>query len=1358
MRWFDVVIDVIGRASRRPRRVTAGDGRFHIELRDLGEDELTAFGDAIELAVLAIDGVSWAAVHRPTHRLVVAHDGSVTRERLVALVEQVEADLGFERRSFLEAPDHPADPEPIVRDLLGLGADLVGITLGVAVQAMGVRPPPFEVDLAAALSVADQVLPVRRLVERRIGPPLADLALGFGNAIAQGITQGPLGPMVDLGNRVLLFGELTDRRRAWLRREPGLFAEPPADHTPGHRPARPTPMPDSPIERYADLSWLAAILGGGLTLVSTRRPERAATFVQATMPKAARLGREGYASQLGRILASRDVLALDPQPLRVLDRVDVLIADAAALGHGRLPVDLLAAAADRAGIRLIVANSGEQPGPFTDLETVDADLVAELVPALQREGHVVAVTATTPCAGLLAADVALGLHLPAAPVPWGAHLLAGDDPTHVLLLVEAIVEAKRVTRESVRLATLGGVAGVLLAVGTLLPGRSLGPGTAVNAAAALALTNGVRHAVDLSRRPFAVPRDPTPWHALDVETVLDRLGSGPDGLSPDAAVARIRPEPSPPPLPVAFARAVAGELINPLTPVLEVGAAMSAAVGSLVDAGLVTGVVALNGLIGGVQQLRADQAVAALRRTRPAQVTVIRQGTTESVHPRDLVQGDLIRLQAGSAVPADCRIVTADALEVDESALTGESLPIAKGAAPTDAEAVADRTSMLYQGTWVAAGETTAVVVATGPDTEASRAVLLAGDPPPSGVEARLRSWTGRMMPLAVGGGAFVVVNGLLRGRPLRDTVGAGVSLAVAAVPEGLPLIATVAQLAAARRLSRRNVLVRNSRAIEALGRVDVVCADKTGTLTEGRISLQLVSDGLTSATPADLSPDLRRVFAASLRATPLTDDPTSLPHPTDRALVEAGLANGVEGERAGWRPSEVLPFEPGRAYHATLGVTDTGRVITVKGAPEVVLPRCVRWRRGGSEVTLGEAERAALDAAVTGMARTGLRVLAVAETETVDPTVTTLDDSLIEGLTLLGFVGLADQARATAADAVGALHRAGVDVLMITGDHPSTAEGVGAELGLLNGGRVVTGAEIDACDDDELAGLLREHRVFARVTPAHKVRIVQVLQRDGHVVAMTGDGANDAPAIRLADVGIALGRRSTPAAQSAADLVVLDERIERILDTVLEGRALWASVRDAVAVLVGGNLGEISFIVIGSALSGTSPLNARQLLLVNLLTDVAPALAIATRPPRARSADQLLHEGPDVSLGSALDRAIAWRAGATAASAAVAWTTARVTGRRARADTVALIALVGAQLGQTVLAGGRDPIVLLSGFGSAAVLGAIVQTPGLSQLFGCTPVGPVGWTIGLASAATGSVAASMLPRLLDRPPLRESP
>ncbi len=450
--------------------------------------------------------------------------------------------------------------------------------------------------------------------------------------------------------------------------------------------------------------------------------------------------------------------------------------------------------------------------------------------------------------------------------------------------------------------------------------------------------------------------------------------------------------------------------------------------------------------------------------------------------------------------------------------------------------------------------------------------------------------------------------------------------------------------------------------------------------------------------------------------------------HPTDQAIVDGAVAVGAQLDDGapGWSLLDALPFEPSRGYHATVGSHDGGVLLSVKGAPETVLTRCTARRGPGGVRSLTPATRKRLERSVDDLARRGLRVLAVAEAA-LSPDQEICDDD-VDGLVFLGFLALADPVRPSAAAAVDGLRRAGVEVVMVTGDHPSTAEGIAAELGILNGHRVMTGGELEQLDDAALAAVLTDVSVFARVTPADKVRIVRAYQASGIAVAMTGDGANDAPAIRLADAGLALGANATAAARDAADVIITDERIETIVDAIIEGRAMWASVREALAILLGGNLGEIGFTVAASGLTGRTPLSSRQLLLVNMLTDVAPSMAIAVRPPRNHSYDDLAAEGPDRSLGASLNRAIALRAVTTAAGAGAAWGIASLTGGPKRAGTVGLVSLVGTQLGQTLTSGGMHPSVLLASVGSTVALVAIVQTPGVSQFFGCTPLDPLAW------------------------------
>jgi cation-transporting P-type ATPase I len=673
---------------------------------------------------------------------------------------------------------------------------------------------------------------------------------------------------------------------------------------------------------------------------------------------------------------------------------------------------------------------------------------------------------------------------------------------------------------------------------------------------------------------------------------------------------------------------------------------------------------------------------------------------------------------------------------------------VAKQVAPVIAASIADRTSMVYEGTSVAAGRGVGVVLATGASTEAGRSLAATrGAAPPTGVESRLQAITDVTLPIALGSAVAVVGAMVLRGQPLRESLSTGVSLAVASVPEGLPFVVNAAQLASAHRLSRRGAIVRNPRTVEALGRVDVLCFDKTGTLTEGRIALSAVDDTTATCPSDDLQETHRTVLAAGLRATPSAHNGQPLAHLTDRAVAEGADAASITRAEAqpGWRRLASLPFEPSRGFHATVGATDAGAILSVKGAPETVLPRCTHVRGPGGQVDLGRRRRRELQRRVQHLAGQGYRVLAVAEGP--DRPRRRLADDEVRDLTLLGFLALSDPIRAAAGASVTALREAGVQIVMITGDHPGTAEAIARRLDVLDGGRVITGPELDDLDDDALDRVLPEVRVVARGTPAQKVRVVQAFQRLGRTVAMTGDGANDAPAIRLADVGIALGRRATPAARTAADLVVADDRLETILSALVEGRSMWASVRKALGILVGGNLGEIGFTVLGAGLTGQSPLNTRQLLLVNLLTDVEPALAIALRPPDPAAGTALLAEGPEASLGTALTRDITQRAVITAAAAGAAWSAARFTGRTRRARTIALAALVGAQLAQTIAVGGFSTGVTLSGLGSIAALAAVIQTPGVSQFFGCTPLGPVGWAIAGTAAAAAAVAALLWAR-----------
>jgi cation-transporting ATPase I len=1052
-----------------------------------------------------------------------------------------------------------------------------------------------------------------------------------------------------------------------------------------------------------------------------------------------------------------------------------------------------------AGTEDLSASVGATHPPGTPLLKLVRELRADrgpvlLITALHRD-----FASTDTLAALAIADVGVALDDPRAATPWTADIITGTDLAAAVRILSAIPVARSASESAVHLAQGGTtLAGLLLVTGeqdrTTNPAsfrRWLNP---VNAAAATALVSGTWSASRVLRLPDPTPQPLTAWHALDPEIVYSRLAGGARPLAVDpgtAAWRRVLDDLSYEPL-VAPLRGPANtlgrlavatrhELADPLTPILAVGAAASAIVGSNVDALLVAGVVAVNALTGGVQRLRAEAAAAELfaeqdqlvrRVVIPAVATTRRRleaaqhaTRTATVSAKSLRPGDVIDLAAPEVVPADARLLVAEDLEVDESFLTGESLPVDKQVEPV-AVADADRASMLFEGSTIVAGHARAIVVATGVGTAAQRAISAVADVETSaGVQARLRELTSKVLPLTLAGGATVTGLALLRRASLRQAVADGVAIAVAAVPEGLPLVATLSQLAAAQRLTARGVLVRSPRTIEALGRVDTVCFDKTGTLTENRLRVVCAVPG--TAQPEDPFPDTAdprsaTVLRAAARASTKPHDGQGHAHATDEAILVAASSLSKQGDSE-WTVLAEVPFESSRGYAAAIGKVrkDAAPMLMLKGAPETILPRC---RFADPDADLQHA-----DSLVHNLAEQGLRVLAVAQRlwddETTDDDDTDADavDAAAHDLELLGYVGLADTARASSRPLIEELVDAERNVVLITGDHPVTARAIARQLGLPSDARVVTGAELTGLDEDARAKLVADVQVFARVSPEQKVQIVGALHRCGRVTAMVGDGANDAAAIRMADVGIGVSGRGSSAARGAADIVLTDDDLGVLMDALVEGRSMWAGVRDAVTILVGGNVGEVLFTIIGTALgTGRAPVGTRQLLLVNLLTDMFPALAVAVtsqydEPDEAEyQSDEEAEEarrahrravltGPTPSLDAPLMRQIATRGVVTAAGATTAWAIGRWTpGTERRTSTMGLTAVVTTQLAQTLLTRRHSPLVVATALGSAGVLIGIIQTPVLSQFFGCTPLGPVAWT-GVVSATAGATVVSVL-------------
>jgi cation-transporting P-type ATPase I len=1053
-----------------------------------------------------------------------------------------------------------------------------------------------------------------------------------------------------------------------------------------------------------------------------------------------------------------------------------------------------------AGTEDLTASVAATHPPGTPLLNVVRELRTDrgpvlLITALHRD-----FASTDTLAALAIADVGVALDDPRAATAWTADIITGTDLADAVRILSAIPVARSASETAVHLAQGGTtLAGLLLVTGeedrTGNPAsfrRWLNP---VNAAAATALVSGTFSASRVLRLPDPTPQPLTAWHALDPEIVYSRLAGGARPLAVEAGRSSWRsrlddlsytpvlePLRGPARNAARLALATRAELADPLTPILAVGAAASAIVGSNIDALLVAGVMTANAIIGGAQRLRAEAAAAELfaeqdqlvrRVVVPAVATTRRRleaaqhaTRTATVSAKSLRPGDVIDLAAPEVVPADARLLVAEDLEVDESLLTGESLPVDKQVEPV-AVNDADRASMLFEGSAIVAGHARAIVVATGVGTAAQRAISAVADvETAAGVQARLHELTSKVLPLTLAGGAAVSGLALLRRASLRQAVADGVAIAVAAVPEGLPLVATLSQLSAAQRLTARGALVRAPRTIEALGRVDTICFDKTGTLTENRLRVVCAVTGAASPEgpfPDAADPESAAVLRAAAWASTQPQDGQGHAHATDEAILTAASSLNTHSDSE-WTVLAEVPFESSRGFAAAIGTMSSDSaspILMLKGAPEVVLPRC---RFADPDADLEHAE-----SLVHSLAEQGLRVLAVARRSwvhnTADDDDTDADavDAAAQELELLGYVGLADTARASSRPLIEALVDAERNVVLITGDHPVTARAIARQLGLPMDARVVTGAELAGLDEDASAKLVADVQVFARVSPEQKVQIVAALQRCGRVTAMVGDGANDAAAIRMADVGIGVSGRGSSAARGAADIVLTDDDLGVLLDALVEGRSMWAGVRDAVTILVGGNVGEVLFTIIGTAFgSGRAPVGTRQLLLVNLLTDMFPALAVAVtsqyvEPDEAEYATEEEAEearredrravltGPTPSLDAPLMRQIVTRGAVTAAGATAAWGIGRWTpGSERRTSTMGLTALVTTQLAQTLLTRRRSPLVVATALGSAGVLVGIVQTPVISQFFGCTPLGPVAWS-GVLGATAGATAVSAL-------------
>ena len=757
------------------------------------------------------------------------------------------------------------------------------------------------------------------------------------------------------------------------------------------------------------------------------------------------------------------------------------------------------------------------------------------------------------------------------------------------------------------------------------------------------------------------------WHALDVAVAFAELDSSPSGLAASEAQERLRRHG-----PNVLER-VAGDgawrilwrqIDNPLILVLLASGAIAIALGKVTDGLVVLAVVVINGLIGFVQEYRANRAIESLRDMVPEYATALRDGARHRVPVAELVPGDVVALASGDKVPADLRLVAVKSLRVEEAALTGESVPVEKSVAPVaPATTIGDRTPMAFGGTLVSYGTATGVVVATGAATELGRISSLLQEA--VNLETpltRALGTIGKYIALAIVAiSAVILTIGLFRaagaGLPLaeslRETLIFAIALAVGAIPEGLPAIVTISLAIGVQRMAQRRAIIRRLPAVETLGSTTVICSDKTGTLTRNEMTVVEAwtpaggpcriegvgyapvgefrrADGKAGAAPADV----RRLLLDAA----LCSDATLRRHdgqwgitgdPTEGALVVAAEKAGVAVEETRRRHArrDAIPFESENQLMATSHAEPDGRQrVIVKGAPEVVLRRCADGPDG--------VDHAALHAEVDRMASAGMRVLALAERHLAPGHHELRLEDIEKGLRFLGLVGMIDPPRPEAIAAVRACQAAGITVKMITGDHKATAQAIGRQLGLANEVAAISGSSLDGLAPDRLREVAQSTAVFARVAPEHKLRLVQALQASGHVAAMTGDGVNDAPALKQADIGVAMGVTGSSVSKEAADVVLTDDNFATIVAAVEEGRRVYDNLIKSLAFVLPTNLG-LALILIYAVLFFPFdpqtrllllPIEPVQILWINLVAAVALALPLAfeakeadvmRRPPR---------------------------------------------------------------------------------------------------------------------------------------------
>jgi len=887
---------------------------------------------------------------------------------------------------------------------------------------------------------------------------------------------------------------------------------------------------------------------------------------------------------------------------------------------------------------------------------------------------------------------------------------------------------------------------------------------------------------DLSREEARESTFQRRWHNVEAEEVLKFFASGPGGLSREIAAERLKrfglnelQERGKTPWPLVFLR----QFASPLIYILLLAAAIEFIfLNKPADAAVILAVVFLNSLIGFLQEHKAEQAMEALRRLAVPQAKVLREGRATRIPARQLVQGDVILLEAGDRVPADGRLFQATNLLVDESILTGESAPVEKFTAPMEGEvSIADMGNMVHMGCAAVSGKGVAVVTATGMSTEIGKitAQIQEVKPPPTPLQLNVAQLGRYIGVLILGLVGLLMVIGLAKGYGFEEIFTLGIAAAVSAIPEGLPVMVTVVLALGMRRMARKHALIRKLPAVETMGAVTIICSDKTGTVTQGEMTLrEMYLDGrwikitgvgyhlqgefLEDGRPIEPARDEGLMLALKIGA--LCNDAflrrgdgdyRVLGDPTEGALLIAALKARLDQEvLQEMHPRQAeLPFESEKRYMATLHAAGDGKAFAyVKGSVDKVLAMSRHVYEGGRSWEMSPEKRKEIEGANLHMATRALRVMALAYLECPSSSPERLCMGRLDGsLTVVALVGIMDPPRPEAKEAVAACKAAGIKVVMITGDQKATAEAIAKELGLPPG-EAVGGLELGRMEDEELRKRIEGISVFARVEPLQKLRIVEDLKSRGHIVAMTGDGVNDGPALRTADIGIAMGIKGTDVAREASDMVLLDDNFASIVSAVEEGRVIFSNIRRSIFFLLSTNMGEL-FTWTASLLAGIPlPVVAVQILWINLVTDGVCTIPLGIEPRHGN-----VLEVPPRRPGSGIvDRGMLFRIAYLAIFMALGtllafkWELARVGLEEAR--TIAFCILVAFQWFNALNArSDRESLFklgllgnrwLLVGIAGAILLqAAIIYLPIFQRLFYTVPLGMDDW--GLITLVGGS-------------------